>query len=100
VDLGRNGRLACLRRQGRLKSLVAEQRWVDPSGEVPQVLERLGRLLLELPEDDAQVLVSLDHRGGEPLLHSQGDELLLGPIMDVALERSRAVVLSGDDASA
>jgi hypothetical protein len=69
-----------------------------PRARVAEVLERVGRLGLETLEHRAELLLVLaDERGGQTLLHGERDELLLRPVVDVALELLRALVLGGDD---
>ena len=42
------------------------------------------------------LIVAADQRRGQPLLHRQGDELLLSAIVDVALDPPPLVVLRPD----
>jgi hypothetical protein len=89
LDMDRDRRFPRLRGERLGQSLVRQQRRVAAAREVAEVLERVGGLGLQTREHRAERLVVLvDERGGEPLLHREGDELLLRPVVDVALEFS------------
>ncbi len=67
--------------------LIGEKRRVDAPGEIAEVLQGLGHLLLGL----FQKLVCLcgilrPHLAGQAELHRQRHQLLLRPVVDVALE--------------
>jgi hypothetical protein len=100
VGLDRRGNqgLARLALQRRSESLVREQRGVDASGQIPEVVERRVRLGLEIAKQRAEPVVVLpDERLRDPLLHGERDELLLRAVVDVPLERAGALVLGADD---
>jgi len=60
---------------------------VDPARQGSEVVERSVRLDLEFREHRTGSFVVLpDERGGQPLLHGERDELLLGAVVDVALD--------------
>ena len=86
LDQHRQGRLADLGVQGRDETLFGQQRRVDAAGQVPQVVERGGEPVLEHGRD-------LPDRGGvlggvfqQAELDLQGDELLLGAVVQVPLD--------------
>ena len=42
--------------------------------------------------------IPINHRVGQPELHTERDELLLRPVVDVALELAPLSILGGDEA--
>src|SRR2546426_6019418 len=98
LDVHGDGSLARLRTKSRAEPLVGQERRVDPTREVAQRLERLVRLRLDLGEHQLGLRRISIHEGlRKALLHRERDQLLLRPVMDIALERLRSFVLRGDD---
>ena len=78
--------------------LVREERWIDPAGQVPEVLERLGRVALKVREHRVGArLVLADQRVRQLQLHGERDELLLCAVVDVALDPPALLVLRCDE---
>jgi hypothetical protein len=99
LDRDRHGRSTGLRAERLDQPPVGQQGRVDPACEIAQVLERCLRLGLDLPEQLAGLRrVPIGERPGETRLHRQRHELLLGAVVDVALELLGPVVLGRDDA--
>src|SRR5207245_3211117 len=74
-----------------------EERGVNAAGEIAKVLEGLGDFALGLLEQVVCLSGILrPELAGEAYLHRQRDELLLCPVMDVALEAASLGVLRGD----
>ena len=72
---------------------------IDQARKLPIEEQRRLRVALEPSQEFARFRrIPIDHRVGEPELHTEGDELLLRPVVDVALELSPLAVLSGDEA--
>ena len=79
--------------------MIREQGRVDTSREIAQVVDRRLRVALEPSQEFAHLRrIPIDHRVGEPELHTERDELLLRPVVDVALELAPLSVLGGDEA--
>ena len=97
-DRYRNRRLSRLRFQRHAQSFVGKQRWIDAARQVAQRLERLVGIGLQLIERLLRTdgVPSEEHLG-EPDLHLDGDEMLLGAVMQVALEAAALLVLRGDE---
>ena len=99
VHVDGHRRLASLRDERRCQALVGEQRRIDTAGEVAQIVERTACVHLQLGEHRLGSRgVAIDELLGETLAHLQRDELLLGAVVDVALELPAFVVLGGDEA--
>ena len=91
------GDLARLRLERLGQAPVGQQRRVDPAGQVAQVLQRVLRVVEDAVERLAlPLLVLTDQPFGQPHLHRQRDELLLRPVVDVALQPSPLLVLRRD----
>ncbi len=83
------------------ETLVGEQRRVDPAREVAQVVERLGRVDLELRHQLERLRGSRSIMpSDQALLDLERDELLLGAVVDVAFEPAALGVLRGDEPAA
>ena len=94
-----HGRLASLRDERGFQALVGKQRRVDAAREIAQVLEGRLRFRFDLFEHRRGFRrVALGERAGEPGLHGERHELLLGAVVDVALEPASLAVLCGDEA--
>ena len=94
-------RLASLGRQSRHQPLVGQERWIDPPGQVPEIVERLGESLFRLLEEAVRLLgVSMREGTNQSHLHRERDELLLRPVVDVALDLPTLLVLSDHEALA
>ena len=96
-----DSRLARLGLQGDGESFVGEQRRIDPPRQITQVLQRCAGGSLELSQQrPCLVGIAIDHLLRELQLDSQRDQLLLGAVVDVALESLGALVLGRHDAAA
>ena len=85
--------------KGSDQAAVGQQRRVDPAGQVADVLESLGDLLLDLAEHLRRPFgVLLEQPSREAGLYGQGDQLLLRAVVDIALEPAPFGVLGSDDA--
>jgi len=79
-----------------LEALVGKQGWIDPASEVSQVLEGIACVRLNLIEHATfRSFILPDHRGRQPHLHRECDELLLGPVVQVALDLPSLFILGG-----
>ena len=75
------------RRQGLGQPARHQQRWEDPVGERTQLLDRVLEVALDLVDHGDGIRgVVLDRIAGQPQLHGQGDQVLLGAVVEVALE--------------
>ncbi len=87
--------------EGGGEPLVREERRVDASREVPQILQGAAGLRLDLGEKLHDLLrVAIGQLAREPRLHRERDQLLLGAVVDVALESPALLVLGRDQAPA
>ena len=68
--------------------------------ELAQLLQRRGQLLLRRVEQPRLVGVGREVHGEEAELDREGDELLLGAVVQVALEPPALGVAGADDAGA
>jgi len=85
--------------QGGDQPLVRQQRRVDPPSQVPEVLQGLGHLGFGLLEQVVRLAGILrPELACQADLHREGHELLLGPVVDVALQAPAFLILGGDDA--
>ena len=77
---------------------LREQRRVDPAGEPDERLDRLGgrRLLVAQELHRRGPATRVGQRLGEAEVHRQGDQVLLGAVVDVALQEPALVVLGVD----
>ena len=83
-----------LRLEGGGEALVRQQRWVDPPGEVSQILERFVRSPWSVAMSSRGLgRIALGELLGEAQLHRERHELLLDAVVDVALELAAFVVL-------
>jgi len=69
-----------------------------PQRELPECVDRLIRVFLELRQDGPRPAVRLGDGLGEPDLDLQRDKMLLGTVVEVALDAPTFLVLSGDQA--
>ena len=93
----RQRRLAGLGVERRGQAEVGQQRRVDPAGEVTQVFQRTGGVCFELAEDRPGLgRIRSDGSLGQPEFDGQGDQVLLGPVVDVAFQPPPRLVLRGD----
>ena len=87
LDLDRHRGPAGLGPKGGDESLVGQQRRVDPSGQVPEVLQGLSHLRLHLLQHGRRSCWIFGAGGpGQANLHRKSHQLLLGPVVDVALQ--------------
>ena len=90
---------SCLRPDRCLQPFVRQERRIDPSCQIAEILERLMGLGFDLHQDVRDLRrVALGELASEPRLHRQRDELLLRAVVDVALEPATSLVLRGDQA--
>ena len=76
---------------------VGQQRRVDPAGEVAQVFQRAGGVCFEVAEDRPGLgRIRGDGGLGQLELDGQGDQVLLGAVVDVAFQPPPGLVLGGD----
>ena len=100
MDIDRHHRLASLGLQRRREPLVGEQRRIDAARQVSQVLERVVGLGLDVGQHRLGLRGIAIHQGfRQTLLHRQRHQLLLRPVVDVALQGLRPHILRGDDAA-
>ena len=86
-DLDREGRAARERPEGGLEPVVAEHGRMKPARELAQLLERELQLLAERRKDcSCGRGILLQAFLGDPQLHGEGDEALLGAVVEIALE--------------
>jgi F420-dependent oxidoreductase-like protein len=98
LDGDRDRCLASLRLEGGPESLVGEQRRIDAPGEVAQIFESSFGVALDVAEQAGALgRVSLGELLGEPGLDGEGDQLLLGAVVEVALDPPSLLVLRGDE---
>src|SRR5207245_9214133 len=90
-QLDRDGKPAGLSTQRGAEPFGREQRWIDAAGELPQIVDRLIRVVPELFEDGTGLAV---RRGqGETNFHLEGDQVLLRAVVQVAFDPSPLLVL-------
>jgi len=98
ADLDGHRRLAGLGADGGGQALVGEQRRVDAAGQVAQGLQRAAGLGLELGDQGPfPVLVLAGQRLRLGQRAGDGEQLLLGAVVDVALDPPPLLILRGDD---
>ncbi len=99
--LQRDGGLPGLGLKGRLQPLQRKQGRVDAPGQIPQGVQGIVGVGLQLGEHGPEALgVAIEHPFGQPELHRQGHQLLLGAVVDVALQPTPSGVLGRHDAPA
>jgi len=77
---------------------VAQQRGVDPVGKLAQLVERFLHVAAQAVQDlAALVRVGVEQRLHQPDLDRQGDEVLLGAVVQVALDPPPRLVGGGHD---
>ena len=82
-----------------LQTAVHEQRWVDPVREVPQFLHRVLEIVTDLLEDLLRrVGIGIGELPRKVHVHSQGDQVLLRAVVEVALDGTALRVAGFDDA--
>ena len=87
-------RLSTLRLERRGQPLVGEERRIDPAGQVSQVLERRLRILMDVAEQGhALARIALRDLLRESRFDGEGDELLLGAVVEVALDPPPLLIL-------
>ncbi len=87
--------------QGLAEALVGEQGGIDPVGQRPDLLERLGHLRPERVQLDQPAFLVLPHQVLRQLeLDPERHEPLLCAVVEVALERSSLAIRAGGDAGA
>ena len=70
-------------------------------GQLAELLHRVLQLAAELVEDELGLLgIGVGELAGQPHVHRQRDEVLLGPVVQVALDLAPGLVGRGDDAGA
>ena len=89
-----------MRLERRRQPLVGEQGRVDPTSEVPQVIQRVRGGTLE-PVEQCSGLggIALDHRPRQLELNGERDELLLRAIVQVPFDLPALVVLRRNEAT-
>jgi hypothetical protein len=100
VGLDRHGyhRPTSLRLERGRQSLVGEQRRIDPTREVPEILQRVRRGALERVEQCSRLRgIAFDHRSRQLQLDRERDELLLRAIVQVPFDLPALVVLRRDE---
>jgi hypothetical protein len=97
----RKGRLPRLCFECGRQPQVGEQRWVDPPGEIPELLQRVLRLLLGLREQLICFCRGVPrHLAGQPERDLERDKLLLRAIVQVPLQAPAGLVGGGNEALA
>ncbi len=100
-DLDRDRAAGHGRGEGGDETVGAELARVDAPREGHEDLDRLGSGVLLLGQQRVGPLArAVRERLGEPEVHGEGDEVLLGAVVDVALEGASLGVLGGDQALA
>ena len=93
VDRRRDRRLPCLRLERGCESLVGEERWIDPPGEVTQVIERILEGSSQAVRHLLDTIGVLRHALEQPELDAQGHELLLRSVVEVPLDLASLLIL-------
>ena len=89
------------RLQRGLQAPVPQQRRVDPVGQLAELVEGVLHVAAQLVQHLVRRRpVGVDELLDQPHLHGQGDEVLLGPVVQVALDLAPGLVGRGDDAQA
>jgi hypothetical protein len=93
----RQRRLAGLGAQRGGQAQVGQQRRVDAAGQVAQVFQRSGGVCFELAEDRPGLgRICGDGGLGQLEFDGQGDQVLLGAVVDIAFQPAPRLVLRGD----
>ena len=96
-DAHRDGRLARLGVECDLQPFVGEQRRIDAAGEVAQGFERFVGVAFDLRDRGQAALgIAVEQHLGQPQLHLEGHQVLLGAVVEVALELAPLLVLRCD----
>ena len=83
------------------QAAVPQQRRVDAVGQLPQLVQRVLHVAAELVEHlVGRRPVGVDELLHQADLHREGDQVLLGPVVEVALDLAPGLVGRGDDAEA
>jgi hypothetical protein len=98
VDRHRDRHLPSLRLEGGTEPLVGEERRIDAPREVAQIVESSFGVSLDVAEQfGALGGIPFSQLLGEPGLDGKGDQLLLGAVVEVALDPPSLLVLRGDE---
>ena len=98
VDGRWNDGLSSLRLERGRQALVGQQRRIDATRKVAQVLERLAGADLQVRRHRCGLAGSRPTTRRAAELHVERDQLLLHAVVDVALELAPLLVLGGDQA--
>ena len=79
-----------------LKTIGGEQRRVDAPGKLPQIVQCLIGILLELSQDRTGLALRLGGRLRQPDFDLQCDQVLLGAVVQIALEPAALLILRAD----
>ena len=94
------GNLVDPRLQRRDEPVVAEDRRVDAVGEFPEVPKHLAGLILQIGQLVSGELVTTEPVAGEPKPCDESHDLLLDPVVQVALNPTTLRVLRGNETDA
>src|SRR5438445_13315163 len=76
-----------------LKTIGGEQRRVDAPGKLPQIVQCLIGILLELSQDRTGLALRLGGRLRQPDFDLQCDQVLVGPVVPIALGPAAVLTL-------
>src|SRR6185312_12200579 len=83
----RLGRAPGSARKRFLEAEVLERRRIDASSELPQIVQHLGQLLADLGQLSRELRILVCNvTSGELELHSQGKQMLLCAIVEIAFD--------------
>jgi hypothetical protein len=102
VEFHREGSRVSQAGQGSRKARLGQDRRVDPVGQLPEFIQGRLRLTGRLGEQrpGGRVAVGLGTGAGEPQVVGEGQQALLGAVMQVALQPPAFGVAGLDDADA
>ena len=73
---------------------------MDAVGELPEIPKHLAGLVLQIGQLNSGELVTAESVAREPEARDKGHDLLLDPVMQVALDATTLRVLCGDETDA